>query len=267
MKQMNVLEAEVGVQLLVRTNHGIRPTDAGASFYQDAKFLTQYAEKTIIRTRQAAHSDTDSIRVGNSMLNPCQPLLDLWNPVSPGYPQFKMKIVPLGDSAVWPTIYQTIGKDFDVVVGAYERASEQSAFQALRLGEYRFCVAVSRAHPLASKERLAVSDLYGERFAAPKPGISPSVDAIRGYLAAEHPEIQVKGVFDHYFVDVFNRCEEHNAIVLTLDAWKDVHPSLVTIPVDWHFTIPYGLVYPLRTSSNVQHFVNALQEALVASPL
>ena len=31
MKQMNVLEAHVGVQLLIRTNHGIRATKAGIS--------------------------------------------------------------------------------------------------------------------------------------------------------------------------------------------------------------------------------------------
>ena len=44
MKQMNVLEAHIGVQLLIRTNHGIRATDAGISFYHDAKFLMQYSE-------------------------------------------------------------------------------------------------------------------------------------------------------------------------------------------------------------------------------
>ncbi len=55
MKQMNVLEAQIGVQLLIRTNHGIRATDAGISFYYDAKFLLQYAEKAVIRARQVAN--------------------------------------------------------------------------------------------------------------------------------------------------------------------------------------------------------------------
>jgi DNA-binding transcriptional LysR family regulator len=39
MKQMNVLEAHDGVQLLIYTNHGIRATKAGISFYHDARFL------------------------------------------------------------------------------------------------------------------------------------------------------------------------------------------------------------------------------------
>jgi DNA-binding transcriptional LysR family regulator len=46
MKQMNGLEAQIGVQLLIRTNHGIRATSAGISLYHDAKFLVQYSEKS-----------------------------------------------------------------------------------------------------------------------------------------------------------------------------------------------------------------------------
>ena len=263
MKQMNVLEAQIGAQLLIRTNHGIKATDAGNSFYQDAKFLLQYSEKAIIRARQAANNNPHVIRIGSSMLNPCKELLDLWNTISTTYPQFKMKIVPVDDDvASWPTVYRTIGKDFDVMVGAYERANGSDAFQALKLGEYRFCVAVSREHPLARKERLSVTDFYGERLAMIKPGISPLIDAIRGYLVTEHQEIQIKSVFHQYDIGLFNRCEENGAALLTLDGWKDVHPSLVTISVDWEYTMPYGMLYPRKPSSSVQLFVKALQNSL-----
>ena len=261
MKQMNSLEAQIGVQLLIRTNHGIRATDAGTSFYHDAKFLMQYSEKAIVRAQQAAHKHPYMIRIGNSLLNPCKELLDLWNTISDTYPQFKMKIVPFDDAtASWPTVYRTIGKDFDVMVGAYERVNKSDSFQDLKLGEYRFCVAVSREHPLARKERLSVTDLYGERFVMIKPGSSPLIDEIRGYLLTEHQEIQIKDVPLQYNIDVFNRCEENGAVLLTLDGWKDVHPSLVTIPVDWKYTMPYGILYPRKPSNSVQLFLRALQE-------
>src|SRR3989441_10487069 len=99
------------------------------------------------------------------------------------YPQFKMKIVPFDDnSESWPTVYRTLGKDFDVMVGAYERANGSDSFQDLKLGEYRFCVAVSREHPFAKKERLSVPDFYGERLGMIQPGSSPRIDEIRGYV-------------------------------------------------------------------------------------
>jgi DNA-binding transcriptional LysR family regulator len=261
MKQMNVLEARVGVQLLIRTNHGIRATDAGISFYHDAKFLMQYSEKAIVRAQQAANKNSHMIRIGNSMLNPCNVLVDVWNTVSDTYPQFKMKIVPFDDDAEsWPGVYRTIGKDFDVMVGAYERSNGSDSFHALKLGEYHFCVAVARGHPLARKDMLSVTDLYGERLVVIKPGSSPRIDGIRGYLVTEHPEIQIKDTPFHYNIDVFNRCEESGAVLLTLDGWKDVHPSLVTIPVDWEYTMPYGMLYPRKPSNSVQLFVRALQE-------
>ncbi len=261
MKQMNVLEARVGAQLLIRTNHGIRATDAGISFYHDAKFLMQYSEKAIVRAQQAANTNSNMIRIGTSLLNPCNVLLDIWNAISDTYPQFKMKIVPFDDDAAsWPGVYRTIGKDFDVMVGAYERTNGSDSFHALKLGEYRFCVAVSREHPLARKDMLSVTDLYGERLVMIKPGSSPLIDEIRGYVVTEHPKIQMKDVPQQYTIDVFNRCEESCAVLLTLDGWKDVHPSLITLPVDWEYTMPYGMLYPLKPSNSVQLFVRALQE-------
>ncbi len=261
MKQMNVLEARVGVQLLIRTNHGIRATDAGISFYHDAKFLMQYSEKAIVRAQQAANTNPHMIRIGNSLLNPCKELLDVWNNVSTTYPQFKMKIVPFDDDAAsWPGVYRTLGKDFDVMVGAYERANESDSFQALKLGEYRFCVAISREHPFARKDMLSVPDFYGERLVMIQPGSSPLIDGIRGYVVTEHPEIQIKNAPHQYTLEMFNRCEESGAVLLTLDGWKDVHPSLVTLPVDWEYTIPYGVLYPRKPSNSVRLFVRALQE-------
>lgn len=261
MKQMNVLEAQIGVQLLIRTNHGIRATDAGMSFYHDAKFLLQYSEKAVVRARQVANTNPYTIRIGHSMLNPCTVLVDLWNTISNTYPQFKMKMVPFDDNAAsWPDVYRTLGKDFDVMVGAYESANGPDAFQALKLGEYRVSVAVSREHPFARRERLSVTDFSGERLVLMQPGISPLMDAIRGYLQTEHPAIQMKTVLHQYDIDVFNRSEGSGAVLLTLDGWKDVHPSLVTLPVDWQYTIPYGVLYPLKPSNSVLLFVRALQE-------
>ena len=42
---------------------------------------------------------------------------------------------------------------------------------------------------------------------------------------------------------------------MSLDCWTEVHPSLVTLPVDWNFTIPYGLLYQLRPGADVARFV------------
>lgn len=259
MKQMNSLEAQVGVPLLIRTNHGISATNAGNSLYIDAKFMLEYSERAIERAHQAfARKSPNVIRVGNSMLNPCKELLDLWNEINPSYPEFKMNIVDDASEA-WPTVYRTIGKEIDIIVGAYDEAGGPAYFNAHKLGEYRFCVAVSREHSLAKKELLHVTDLYGERLVMIKPDVSSCVDEIHSYLVTQHPQIQIKDKPQHYNIELFNHCAEYNAVLLTLDGWKDVHPSLVTIPVDWDYRIPYGILYSLKPSNNVKLFFEALQ--------
>ena len=55
------------------------------------------------------------------------------------------------------------------------------------------------------------------------------------------------------------RCAETGNVLLTLECWRDVHPGLVTLPVDWDYSIPYGLLYALDPPEDVRRFVEAVQ--------
>ena len=37
--------------------------------------------------------------------------------------------------------------------------------------------------------------------------------------------------------------------MMTIDNWKNVHPLLKTVPVDWSYTIPFGLLHSPRPSA------------------
>ncbi|MEE8792542.1 MAG: hypothetical protein SOI52_04385 [Erysipelotrichaceae bacterium] len=45
-----------------------------------------------------------------------------------------------------------------------------------------------------------------------------------------------------------------------VECWKDVHPSLVTIPVEWNYTIPCGILYPLHAGSDIEAFIREIRE-------
>lgn len=47
-------------------------------------------------------------------------------------------------------------------------------------------------------------------------------------------------------MSVFNRCIETGNVLLILECWQDVHPALVSIPVKWEYSSPYGLLYALN---------------------
>ena len=49
-----------------------------------------------------------------------------------------------------------------------------------------------------------------------------------------HPQIQVEDTDYFYDLETFNTCEVTGSLLLTLACWERVHPSLITIPVNWN---------------------------------
>lgn len=258
MKQINALEQQLDLRLLTRTNHGVRLTASGESVYKDAKGMIAYSAQALERARRAAAAQT-VIRVGTSMLNPCKPFMDLWNRVNDRLPQFKIAIVPFEDDhAEILSVLDHIGATFDFLVGVCDSAAWMRRCSFYPLGEYRLCCAVPVRHRLAAKERLRITDLYGETLMMVRRGDSPINDRIRDEIE-RHPQITIADTAHFYDVGVFNRCEQTGSVLSTIECWKDVHPSLVTIPVDWEETIPYGLLYARRPSAAALRFLEAVQ--------
>lgn len=127
-------------------------------------------------------------------------------------------------------------------------------------------IAVSKDHPLADRKILSVSDLYGETLMMVKKGDSEVNDAIREDLQQNHPQIRIEDTPQFYDISVFNRCAETQNVLLTLECWREVHPALVTIPVKWDYSIPYGLLFSLSPSEEVLRFLDAVKVKFPALP-
>lgn len=68
---------------------------------------------------------------------------------------------------------------------------------------------------------------------------------------------------DHYYdLDTFNACEQNGTLLLTLDAWAEIHPSLITLLVQWDYTVPYGILYAKEPSQEVSRFLQILKDSL-----
>jgi DNA-binding transcriptional LysR family regulator len=66
-KHMQLLEAEVGVALLVRSTRTLRLTDAGRAFYEASRQLLQSAEQAIEEARTGRDSLQGTLRVATSV--------------------------------------------------------------------------------------------------------------------------------------------------------------------------------------------------------
>lgn len=263
MKQMNLLEQHIGLPLLIRSTHGIRLTEAGKSLYKDAKIMIQYSKESIDRAYKAQKIEHSVVRVGTSTLYPCNILMNLWNSINNQYPYFKLKIVPFEDTST-KLAFTNIGKKYDIIIGPHNSVNTAKFCSFLELGQYHFCIAMPKPHPLSSKKNISYNDLHGERLLMQVRGNSPINDQVRDDIEKGHPQISIVDVPQHYDLEVFNRCAEEGCTMLSLDAWKEVHPSLVTIPFDVDYTIPYGILSALNPTPEVHQFLDIIRAAIVA---
>lgn len=255
MKQVNSLETHLELKLMERTNQGIYLTEAGKIIYKHAKYLFKYSEKAVEEARQAMHNKDTIFYVGTSILNPCKPFMDLWYQVNKEFPGYKLHIVPFEDNheGILSEI-NALGEKFDFLVAACDSEQWLNRCNFQQLGICKHCCAVSREHHLAKKERLSIKDLYGETLMMISRGDSKTVDRIRDEIE-KHPEIKIMDTSPFYDMEVFNYCAQTQNVMLTLDCWKEVHPLLITIPVDWDFPLPYGILYSRNPSSDVIKFM------------
>lgn len=265
MKQINALEQHLEIKLFDRTATGVSLTPAGKAIYQDARFLIDYSKKSIASAKAAAHTLDTTFCVGTSLLNPAKPFMDLWYHVNSQFPDYKLHLVPFEDDHAG--ILSEIGKlgeKFDFLIGVCDSKAWLSLCRFLPLGRYRKMIAVSREHPLAARQQVDIEDLYGETLMMVCRGDSGVNDFIRNDLERNHPQIHIEDTTQFYDLSVFNRCAETGHVLLTIECWQDVHPGLVSIPVNWDYSIPYGLLYSNNAPADVLQFVEAVKKITAA---
>lgn len=258
MKQMNALENQLDIKLIERTHRGIQLTKNGEKIYQKTKELIEDSEKFLNNIKD---KNTYIIRIGSSFLNSANELVDLWHNIPSLYENYRLRVVPYEDDHVHiMEVFQSIGTKFDFLIGSFN-SKQIDIFTSYKiLGFYNLCVAVPKTHSLAKKKRLEITDLYHERLLCVSGGDCLNIDDFRKDVQTLYPQIILEDAGYFYDLDTFNRCEEQGCLLLTLDVWNHIHPSLITLPVSWHYQMPYGLLYQKNPSKQVKACLKEIEK-------
>lgn len=261
-KQINLLEKDLGLTLFVRTYRGLLLTEAGRSLYKDAKYIIQYCKDSVERAKKAMQEKDNVIRIGTSPMTPAAPLLQIWSRVQKEHTDIKLQMIPyMNSSESAREILKNLGKNIDVVAGIFDETMlKLRQCAGLELSRQKICCAVSVSHRLADRELLTFEDLHGENFLMMHRGWSNYVDELRDDIWKNHPQIHVAD-FDIYSVDIFDQCENSNDILMVVENWRDVHPLLKVIPVEWKYTIPFGILYSPEPTDLVRRFLKTVKQA------
>ncbi len=102
-------------------------------------------------------------------------------------------------------------------------------------------------------------DLAGENLMLMRRGWSYYGDMLRDDMMKNHPEINIVD-FNLYNVEAFNRCENNNEVLLAFKSWESVHPLIRIIPVEWDYTMPFGILHSKKPSIKVKRLINAINK-------
>lgn len=259
MNQINALEAHVGVPLFDRTHQGVSLTDAGKSFYKNAEAMARLSEDSIREARQIGGAVSRTIRAGTSMMRPCNSLIELWENIDAGSQEYQFSIVPFNDDAdSLNAMLASLGDKIDCFVTPCGSVSMLMNYSFLPFGSCKCAIAMSKKHPLAKKEVLYWEDLEGESLLLLKRGESYVLDEMRDEIHRSHPSTQIVDFDGYYDLSAFNLCEQQGYLMETLDMWASLHPSLITMPVNWEYEIPYGIIYAKKPSDTVKTFIDVI---------
>lgn len=147
----------------------------------------------------------------------------------------------------------------DIIAGLFPSTLWKNKVNALKIRQLPLSVAVPINHPLASRKRLMLTDLYSETLLMVERGDTIYIDRLRDELETAHPQIHIHDV-PSYDIGTFNYAATTGHPMITADIWSEIHPSLVTLPCDWggDYSVPYGLLYAKEPAPHVREFVEIM---------
>ncbi|MFF0778406.1 LysR substrate-binding domain-containing protein [Streptomyces sp. NPDC003720] len=205
-RQIQLLENEVGVQLLDRTNRSVRLTPAGRAFLVEARRILRQTEQATLAVRRVSTGEAGTIAVGftaASAYSALGRLLETARAALPGVEILLQELVTRDQLKALAEGSLDLGLIRPAAVGA-----DLTAHMVVREG---LLAALPAQHPLAAQTRpMPVADLAGEDFLMYSP-----VEAryFHELLVSIFRTARVRPVFTQYLSQV------HSILALVDGGW------------------------------------------------
>ena len=158
--QIQMLEAEVGAQLLERSKRWVRLTEAGKLFLDDARRVLSLSEQAMLTARRAERGEAGELRVGFTFSTPLTPLFaTVINRYRQRYPGVTLT---LQEMSTLGQIDAIAGRELDLGLVRPPETTLPEAVELTVLRRDPLVLVLPLAHPLAAKQSIAVRDLQGQ---------------------------------------------------------------------------------------------------------
>jgi len=187
-RHISFLERRFGAPLFRRSPRGVRPTEAGSVFLESARRVLNEMEGLYERTRAVSQGSAGTLALGFLTSLSAGNLRSSLFAFMKEFPEIEVRcsetdqqqlVLMLGTGAL------------DIIVASYSPVDLDT--HQMSLWSEQLHVVLPRDHPLAIKERVFWSDLYGETVCAPRMTADYVMPIVRRHLgqAGTEPKIIV----------------------------------------------------------------------------
>jgi DNA-binding transcriptional LysR family regulator len=158
-RQIRQLEEEIGYALFERLKRGVRLTEAGRSFLEEARRLLSDLERGVERTRLVAQGKVGRLRIGfadsatysGELPSILRDFRDRW-------PDVRLDLFPSSSVATGAQL-----REHRLDMGfVYVLPTDLPQLKAHRISAERIVLAIPQSHPLVKRKRVKLVDLKGE---------------------------------------------------------------------------------------------------------
>lgn len=159
-RQIQKLEAELGVQLFDRKGHGVVLTHAGRAFLEEAVKILERVDRAVERTQRVGRGMAGIVRIGFVASLTFSLIPELIRQLKKKAPDIRLELQELGTAQQLAAIY---GDTLDVGLVRPPIDREEGIRSRHVLSE-RIVAVLHSKHPLTEKQELEVFDLSAEPF-------------------------------------------------------------------------------------------------------
>jgi DNA-binding transcriptional LysR family regulator len=160
-RQIHDLEDEVGTKLFVRSQSGMRLTEAGRTFLKEARSILAQSQRAVQLAQAASRGEAGHLEIAYAVVGFEPVLLRVIRLFRQLFPMVEIGIREL---QYHQQIQELLNQRIDIgYVGIrFPELESELVFECVRKAP--FLVALPPGHPLAKQRRLRLSELANERF-------------------------------------------------------------------------------------------------------
>ena len=167
-QQIAALEAEVGVQLLSRDNRNVRLTPAGETFLDEARGIVAQVDAATAKARQVARGDVGVLNVGAASAALLELVPLVVERLAQSHPALEVRVAEHSSM-----VQESMLIAGEIDVGLLHPPLVAAQLRSEIILTEPMVLALWEAHPLATKQTVAIRDLAGARMLLPERQAGP----------------------------------------------------------------------------------------------